>query len=276
MTNSTPYSFPQTLIFNYKTGLLLGGTLGLFSGGPFGLFFGAAIGLMIQRFIKRSKSAARQNIFFRAAFSVMGKIAKADGRVSESEIDFARHVMQQMRLSDPAKQRAIQYFNEGKQPDFEIQTILKPFSVLFQKQTSMKMMFLELQLQIAMADGEFSSAELRVIEEVCSQLQFSPAELQAILKRIQAAQSFQGQYSWQFSPEQNQASKIAEAYSLLGITEKATNDDIKRAWRKLMSQHHPDKLVANGLPESMQAMAKEKTQEIQSAYNLLREVRGMR
>jgi DnaJ like chaperone protein len=69
---------------------------------------------------------------------------------------------------------------------------------------------------------------------------------------------------------------LADAYGVIGVSPEASDADVKKAWRKLMSQHHPDKLIAKGLPEDMVQLAKEKTQEIQAAYDRIKAARGMR
>ncbi|WP_235263429.1 co-chaperone DjlA [Nitrincola sp. A-D6] len=227
--------------------------------------------------MSKIKAIAPQQLFFRATFTVMGKIAKADGRVTESEIDFAREVMARMQLNEAAKQQAIQYFSQGKQADFDMQSVLKPLALVLRHRLPVKLMFLELQLQVAMADGDMSAAELSVIEEICHLLAFSSIEMRAVMQRIQAAQAFARHAGdWDHATGRSHESLMAEAYGVLGISESASDAEIKKAWRKLMSQHHPDKLVSRGMPEAMMQLAKERTQEIQSAYDRIRTARGFR
>lgn len=260
----------------YKTGLVLGGLIGLVFGGLFGLVFGGTLGYFAERALRKVKALAPQQLFFRATFTVMGKIAKADGRVTESEIDFARAVMTQMRLSDAARSLAIRYFTEGKQPEVDIETVLRPLAIVLKHRFPVKLMFLELQLQAAMVDGELSAEELSVIETICHHLAFTPMEMRAVVERIRAAQAFnQHAGDWDANSGRSQTSLLAEAYGVLGVSASASDAEVKKAWRKLMSQHHPDKLVSKGLPEEMLQLAKEKTQEIQSAYDRIRKARGL-
>ncbi len=261
----------------YKTGLVLGGLVGLMSGGLFGLVFGGLIGYFVQRAFQKIKAIAPQQLFFRATFTVMGKIAKADGRVTESEIGFAREVMARMQLNESAKQLAIKYFSQGKEADFDMSSVLKPLALVLRHRLPVKLMFLELQLQAAMADGEMSAAELSVIEEICHLLAFSPIEMRAVMERIQAAQAFARHAGdWDHATGRSHESLMAEAYGVLGVSESATDAEVKKAWRKLMSQHHPDKLVSRGMPEAMMQLAKERAQEIQGAYDRIRTARGFR
>lgn len=261
-------------LFRYKTGLVIGGLVGLVFGGFFGLIFGAGIGLFIERALRKIKSIAPQQLFFRATFTVMGRIAKADGCVTESEIDFARSVMTQMRLNESARSLAIRYFTEGKNPETDLETVLKPLAIVLKNRFTVKLMFLELQLQAAMVDGEISPAELKVIEILCHHLVFTPVEMRAVVERIKAAQAFAMHSSdWDHATDQSRRNLLSEAYGVLGVNEAASDAEVKKAWRKLMSQHHPDKLVSKGLPEEMLQLAKEKTQEIQSAYDKIRKAR---
>ena len=75
-------------------------------------------------------------------------------------------------------------------------------------------------------------------------------------------------------PDQSMGLSLSEAYQLLGIDKNADKNATKRAYRKLMSQHHPDKLVAKGLPPEMIKIATEKTQSIKAAYELVKDRRG--
>lgn len=259
---------------SHKTGLVIGGLLGLTFGGLFGLVFGGVLGYYLERTLRKVKAIAPQQLFFRATFTAMGKVAKADGRVTESEIDFARAVMSQMQLNETARALAIRYFSEGKEPEADLETVLRPLAIVLRHRFPVKLMFLELQLQAAMADGEMSPAELKVIETICQHLAFSPVEMRAVVERIRAAQAFaQHAGDWDHASGRSHTSLLAEAYGVLGVSETASDADVKKAWRKLMSQHHPDKLVSKGLPEEMLQLAKEKTQEIQSAYDRIRKAR---
>ena len=135
-------------------------------------------------------------------------------------------------------------------------------------------MFVEIQLQVAFADGQVSQAELMVIQEVCSLLQINYHDLQQILQRCRAEQAFNQQsYYGHQQGFVNEAQLLKEAYGVLGVEDSVDDAELKRAYRKLMSQHHPDKLIAKGLPEEMMQLAKEKTQEIQAAYDRIRDYR---
>ncbi|WP_432697932.1 co-chaperone DjlA [Marinobacterium sp. YM272] len=265
-------------IYRHRAGLGIGALIGLFSGGPVGLLLGGALGYWIDSALRKTASTYNpQQLFFRATFSVMGKVAKADGRVSEVEINFAREVMARMNLSEEKRREAIEYFSEGKQPDFDIAKVLLPLAALMRNRSSLKLMFVEIQLQAAMADGEISPNEQALLQQICQQLHFTPREVQALLARMRAEQAFREQaYQSHAQQEGYSAASLEQAYGVLGVEPSASDAEVKRAWRKLMSQHHPDKLVSKGLPEEMMQLAKEQAQEIQAAYDQIRKSRGMR
>lgn len=262
----------------YRTGLVVGGLIGLLSGGPVGLLLGGALGFLLQRSLSRKLQAYNpQQLFFRATFCVMGKLAKADGRVSESEIAFAREVMTRMGLSEARRREAIDCFTEGKDENFDIAEVLRPLAILLRNRAAVKLMFVEMQLQAAMADGDVSAAEQAVLQQVFAHLQFSQQEVELMMSRMRAEDSFR-RHSWESHRQGgfNEAGLLADAYGVLGVDAEASDAEVKKAWRKLMSQHHPDKLIAKGVPEDMVQLAKEKTQEIQAAYDRVKAARGMR
>lgn len=271
----TGFSLGQT-IRNNSTALVIGGLIGLFSGGFIGLLFGGALGVAISNALKKTlgKALNPQDAFFKATFAVMGKLAKADGRVSAEEIQYARDVMDRMGLSEERKQQAIELFNQGKESEYEIGDVMRPLSSLIRFRIPLKLMFVEIQLQAAMADGQASESELMIIREVCGLLQMSQAEMAALMSRMQSQYSYQ-QHSYQSHQHSHVSEQVLlrEAYGVLGVGETVTDTELKKAYRRLMSQHHPDKLVAKGLPEEMMQLAKEKTQEIQGAYDRIRTAR---
>lgn len=264
------------LVYKNRTGLVIGGLVGAFSGGLFGLVFGAFIGYSIQQMLIGVKIGATnpQQAFFEATFAVMGKVAKADGRVSESEINYARDVMARMNLSEEQRLEAMALFNRGKEADFDIATIVQPLARLIKHRSNLKQMFVEIQLQAAFADGQISQVELGPIQQVCSLLQISYRDLELILRRCQAEQAFaENAYRAHQEGDRQNPQLLEQAYGVLGVESDISDADLKKAYRRLMSQHHPDKLMARGLPQEMQQLAKEKTQEIQAAYERIKQAR---
>jgi len=259
-------------------GKVLGAGFGFMFGGPFGAILGAFIGHNFDRGAVQTNFGFAnahlvQDKFFETLFQVMGHIAKADGHVTPQEIQMARVIMQQMRLNEERKAEAVELFNRGKQPEFNIDQVLRTFKQTCHGHRNLMQMFLEIQIAAASADGGIASSEMQILENIARVLGFNNIHLNLLIKSFQAQQRFH-----QSGQQQSYDNKdrLADAYQVLGV-EATTNDkDTKRAYRKLMSQHHPDKLVAKGLPEDMMQVAKEKSQEIQAAWELIRKDRGIR
>ncbi len=261
-------------------GKLLGGTFGYLLAGPLGALIGAALGHNFDKGLSNrlggqfepGTQERVQTVFFTALFSVMGHLAKADGRVSEDEIQLARSVMQRMHLNQQLREAAINLFNQGKQPDFALREVLVQFRTECHRRRSLMQMFVEILMHAGYADGSPNPDERRVLEQVRQQLGFSVSEFQHIEALVRNARHFGGGGFGEAEPVTPQAA-LKEAYEILGVAETASDAELKRAYRRLMSQHHPDKLVAKGLPEEMIRLATEKTQEIKQAYELVKKFR---
>jgi DnaJ like chaperone protein len=140
-------------------------------------------------------------------------------------------------------------------------------------------MFLEIQMAVACSDGEMHSAEEALLRKIANWLGFSSQQCEWMLQRAMASirfahqqHQYQGQAGGHYAGPSS-ATQLTDAYRILGVEKSATDAEVKRAYRKLMSQHHPDKLVSKGLPEEMIKIAKEKTQEIKGAYELIMKTR---
>jgi DnaJ like chaperone protein len=270
------YSFGAN-VARHRTGLVIGALIGL-TGGPMGMLFGAAIGYYLDKLIRSVAGveswtqAKAQTAFFDATFCVMGKVAKADGQVSAEEIQYAEGVMTRMQLKGASRKRAIECFSQGKEAGFDLSQVLEPLRRALVNNASVRQMFIEIQLQTALVDGEFSPAEGRVLTQVCQLLGITQREFEAVASRMKSERSFhQSGGQGQFEGSGN--SGLKQAYGVLGVAQDCDAKSLKMAYRKLMSQHHPDKLVARGLPDEMMQLAKEKTQEIQAAYDAVKKAR---
>lgn len=260
-------------------GKVVGGAFGFLMGGPLGAILGASVG---HQFDEGMQGVADDELspgdqhrvqmaFFTATFSVMGHIAKADGRVTADEINLARRVMDELSLSGDMRKTAINLFDQGKKAQFPLMDVLEQFRRECHRRTHLIRMFLELQIQAAYADGRLDKAEEKVLHIICEHLGVSRFEYERIKLQFQAQQRFYGQDQSYHQPAANQ---LNDAYAVLGVAKSATDAEVKKAYRRLMSQHHPDKLVAKGLPEEMMIIAKEKTQQIRKAYEVVKESRG--
>jgi len=260
-------------------GKLVGGAFGFMLGGPIGAILGAALGhqfdhglggIMKDESLGVGATERVQAAFFTATFSIMGYLAKADGRVSEQEIHTARHVMSQMRLSEEQKAAAMHLFNEGKQAGFPFEDVLEQFRRECARRTNLLQMFLEIMISTAMADGVLHANEQKLLYQISDHLHYPRKFFDRLLSMVQ------GQQQYAHSVQGGGHVSLDDAYAVLGVDKSATDAEIKKAYRRLMNQHHPDKLVSKGLPEEMMTIAKEKTQEIKAAYEDIKQSRGMR
>ncbi|MCY4641361.1 MAG: co-chaperone DjlA [Gammaproteobacteria bacterium] len=260
-------------------GKLAGGGLGFALGGPLGAMIGVMLGHQLDKSsaghagrigFDRGSQERTQAAFFTATFSVMGCIAKADGHVSPKEIQLAEQVVEQMRLNKEQRKVAVELFNQGRQDGFMLDDVLEQFRAECQRKTTLIQMFIEIQLQAAYADGVKDPAEERLLHHICNRLGY-PVEWLAQLESITFGQQYHSGHAGSAQPAS--ASEIRNAHRVLGVDPAATEADVKKAYRRLMSQHHPDKLISKGLPEEMIEIATEKTQEIRKAYELIQQQR---
>jgi len=262
-------------------GKLLGGTFGFMLGGPLGALIGAALGHNFDAKLNRFSPAGGytgnqervQTAFFTATFSVMGHIAKADGHVSRDEIRMAQVVMQQMQLNTPLRTLAQRLFTEGKQAHFVLDDVLDQFKRECHHSHNLLRVFIEILLQAAYADGELHPAEKKILLHICDHLGFTRAEFESLETLVRTGGYYRasGSAGYQAAPGRDE---LKQAYKILNVSADADDNEVKKAYRRLMNQHHPDKLVAKGLPEEMMKVAADKTHEIKSAYNLIKKARG--
>ena len=275
-------------------GKLLGGTFGFMLGGPLGALLGGALGHQYDKGLENRLSQQGiedeagpeereiiQTAFFTATFSVMGYIAKADGVVTRDEIRFAEAVMAQMDLTGEQRQVARKLFGEGKKADFKVDEVLEQFRQQVGRRRNLLRMFLEIQIQAAYGDGTMHKAEETALRSISRRLGISAAEFKAIEYMVRAASAYTQQQQGYRSggqrwTEQPRRPSAGDAYKVLGVEASASDAEVKKAYRRLISRHHPDKLASSGLPEEMMKMAAEKTHEIKQAYDTIKESRGMR
>ena len=259
-------------------GKLIGVFIGFSSGGFFGALLGLFVGSVFDRALakfKQGPSGAQrekaQQQFIKTLFTLLGYLAKADGRVSEQEIALTEQVMSKMGLSAGHRAEAIKLFKQGTQQGFNIDALLTEFNVHCGRQANLKQMLLVYLINIAMADGNIDAAEQAVLRDVAGRLGFSSFAFEQLMRMINAQNQFGGQGGG--FGQQSSADELALAYEALGVEKSIEDKDLKKAYRKLMSQYHPDKLMGQGLPEDMIKEATERSKEIQVAYDLVRKSR---
>ncbi|AMO70217.1 molecular chaperone DjlA [Zhongshania aliphaticivorans] len=258
----------------------IGAFLGFLMGGPLFALLGFGVGVMFDRGLKQAMGfnygAEReriQGVLFETVFRVMGHVAKADGRVCESEVAQAEAIIAQFGLTGARRQEAITLFKEGSADEFELEPQISDFMLVARTQPLLRQMLLEALLTMALADGEVDSAEKAILLRVAGYIGVSARDFQRLLDMAMAQRQFHGRGAGGQQSARSSASELQAAYKAIGVTEAMTDAEIKRAYRKLMSQHHPDKLIAKGVPEDMMKIATEKAQEIQAAYELIKDSR---
>ena len=249
------------------TGKIVGLIIGMIFGNPLVILLGVVVGHLydigfLKRFFSQgisSKPGSTQQIFFDSIFTVMGFLAKLDGRVTVEEIHAVEGVMQKMSLSAELRKEAIRLFRIGKEPNFDLLATLQRLKQACGRHPELLYFFLETQIQIAQVEGPLHGSKWTAINTICAEL-----GLQGVWPE-QEEQVYQ--------PFNYAKPLLSQSYRLLGIEPHASNTEIKKAYRRLLSKHHPDKLMAQGLPAEMIKMANEKTQKIHHAYETIKKNR---
>ncbi len=271
-------------MYVFLLGKAAGFIFGFIYGNLPGAFLGLLLGHLVDRSLSRNISGSwqthsgarmenRRQVFFAATFRVMGYIAKADGRVSEEEIRAARQVMQGMRLNAAQMREAMDYFNEGKSPGFDFNAELGRINEACRGQPVLRQFFVHTQFFMAFAHGDVTSEERAALNRIGSVLGLSQWNISQMEAQARMRFGF-AQGNGSAGPSRQQP--LDDAYRALGVSATAKDQEVKIAYRRLMKENHPDKLVARGLPEAMMERARERTREVNRAYERIKERRGMR
>lgn len=280
-------------------GKLLGAAFGYWIFGSYGLVAGFLLGffydkkrvLRLQHGRHREEPLSAEDAervrqsFFSTTFSVMGHMAKADGQVKQSEIAQAENIMERMGLTAELRASAISLFSEGKQTGFDLEQHVLQFRTDCAQSSSLYRVFLEIQIQSALADGKIAPEEQEILLRVAKVLGFPELIYRQIELLVRASMGIGDDHSRRYrqgaggsyrgsSTSRSSAGAMREAFAVLGVDADANKATVKGAYRKLMNEHHPDKLVSKGLPEEMLKIATDKTQQIQKAYEQIKTAKG--
>jgi len=280
-------------------GKILGVGLGFLTAGPIGALFGLFAGNLFDRglyehFTKAhhsyriEKNPAIKQAFLRATFSSLGHIAKADGRVSEEEIQIAKQMMQELHLNKREEAAAKSFFQQGKHANFRITDPIELLQNIAHDNRKLLHAFIQLQYRMAQVDG-LSSEKVITLNILLNKLGMAPLHQQEHARNNYRAQ-FHQHTSWENNHTNQQQKKthqeygssqhvdpsylLDSSYKLLGLSSTATQREVKQAYRRLISQHHPDKCIAKGLSEQHIKKANEKTQAIRKAYETICTTKG--
>ena len=253
--------------------------IGVIAGYYFFGFFGALLGLIVGAFFDRMRAygsggmnplrnALRQAVFLETVFISMGKLAKADQHVSQDEIAHVERFMQKLGMTAEHRVQAIALFKRGASPEFDIDPTIKKFMAICGRTNDLKQVLMVYLIVTALADGHFHPAEEALLADIASRLGYDTAMFKQLMDMVLNQSRFAG-------GQANAATELNDAYKALGVTKDSSDQEIKRAYRKLMSQYHPDKLIGQGVPEDMIAMATEQAKEIQLAYDMIKKIRNI-
>jgi DnaJ like chaperone protein len=251
-------------------GKAIGAALGMALGSYPGAVLGALLGHQFDQGLGDTLPGATpraQQIFFAVTFEVMGRVAKVDGRVTEEEVQIARRIMHRMQLKPDQVRQAIGYFTAGKRPDYPMQQRLNDLAASIGHRPEVARAFVEIQVQAAVGAGDMAQSKREMLWQIARTLGLNRVELAQIESMLRGGRQVS---------RAEQRLDLGSAYRTLGVEPNADDKDIKIAYRRLMNQHHPDKLVAKGLPESMTAVAEARTLKIRAAYDRIREDRGFK
>ena len=240
-------------------GKILGGTIGFALGGPLGAIAGTALGHAYD--VGSEKEAApriflsnveeTQFAFFLAAFSMMAKVAKIDGRVSEKEIAAIEKFMDHdLNLDIKSKRLAINIFNAAVRSDQTFQAFAHQFYNHFRYQPQMLQMMIDILLRVSVADGNISDSEEKLILDAVGIFNFNNTQYRNL-----RAQYLQVNDTY---------------YAVLGCNRDDSMEQIKKQYRKRVFEYHPDKIASKGLPEEFTKLANDKFREIQEAYESIK------
>ena len=243
-------------------GLLLGGTRGLL----LGALFGYGIGWVLRAKLG-TEARVIQAQFLESTFAIMGAVCKADGVVTRDEIAVVKETFDRLHLSDEQRETAKAAFNRGKATDFDLDAETAKLARIRYGRAPLFQVFLQIQCMAVAADGHVHPAEHEMLVRVARGLGLTErdvAQLEALLRATATGR---------YSADSDSRVRLNDAYTALGLSADASVAQIKRAYRRLMSKNHPDKLAAKGLPDSMREVAEERTREINVAYELIKGAR---
>lgn len=263
-------------------GKVIGGLIGFFSAGPVGAVIGVLVGHFFDKSLRKFQLGETPEVlqaiqlnFFNTTFTLIGYLAKSDGVVTQEEIDETQGLMEKMGLTADHKREAIRLFKIGAAADFDPAETIDQFRSICGNRPQLVNMLMVYLINTAMADGTLHPDEEKNLRYIAQSLNFSHAAFEQLMNMIRAQGSFAGGgYHYQGQQSQRpQANELEEAYKALGVEPTTSDRDIKKAYRKLMSEYHPDKLIGQGVPDDMVKLATERSQEVQTAYDIIKKAR---
>jgi DnaJ like chaperone protein len=263
-------------------GKLVGAAAGLATGRPLIGLVGLVLGHQFDRgFAERfrgRRAAADDDTalrlpehFLRALFQTMGHLAKSDGRVTEAEIRAARALMHRLNLTPAQTRDAVDWFEAGKAKTFPMLATVRRFSRDSAGQPHLRPVFVRLLTEVALSKPTLRARERALLWAVCKELDIGRVELAQLEAMLRAQRAFR-----QSPAGHADAARVSDAYTVLGVDRSCSNEDIKKAYRRLMNRHHPDKIAATNPDAAAVAAAEKRTRDIRTAYETLKTRRLIR
>lgn len=261
-------------------GKIVGTLVGLATLKPLFALLGLFLGHQFDRgFAERYRRFQRQGTgigrlpdeYVRALFQTMGHLTKIDGRVSEDEIRAARAIMHRIGLGPARVRHAINWFEDGKKAAFPLIQTMRQLRRVDARRTDMRLLFVRLLLEVVLAKDSLHQKERAMIWTICTEFDIGRVDLAQLEAMIRAQKGFR------HSPAGDaDAQRVRNAYLALGVEESTTNEDIKKAYRRLMNKNHPDKIASRSPDAAVVAEAERRTREIRRAYEMLKARRSIR
>ena len=266
------------MTYNYTFWFAL---VGLFLGhGLVGATVGAVIGLVFDnlRFGQRREATPEAGGYIGPLFALLGAVAKSDGRISPAEIAVAERMMDRMRLEPAERQQAVASFNAGKQPEFDVTPAINELRQWVGLRRDHAFPVLDVVIDTVLAEGNPPPEKMSILRQLTFALRISEMELMALMAmKGYAWNAGGGQRGYStgggYVPPQR-TTQGPDPYAVLGIQRSVDDRAVKRAYRKLISEHHPDRL--GDLPEDMRRRAEARASEINAAYERIKAERGFK
>ncbi len=276
----------------FAFGGVLGGVVGFFLGsmvgGPLFGIIGAVIGSSLGRglnvtqarggFGPRGGTSGSDNLFFVSLFSMLGKMAKADGMVSDSEMNAIKQFMvKDLNLDPQLQSQGMLIFNNSLSSPESFEQYAQQFYMRFRNRPQFIELMLDALIRIAYADNKVHPAEQHILESAVRIFRVTSYTFESIKNRyVSGGSSYSGSsYKGSSSSYGSYGSGGTNPhYAVLGCTSSSTDAEVKKAYRKKVSEFHPDKIAAKGLPEEFSKFANDKFREIQEAYEEIKKVRN--
>lgn len=261
-------------------GKIIGTLAGLATLRPWFAIIGFILGHQVDRFLiaqfrsfeQHSSAAGRlPEEYLRPLFQTMGHLAKIDGRVSEAEIRATRAIMHRLGLGPAKIRNAMNWFEDGKQATFPLLQTIRYTRRIAARREELRVLFVRLVLEVVLAKNRMHQKERALIWTICTEFDIGRVELAQLEAMIRAQRGFR------HSPAGDaDAQRIRQAYQSLGVDESATNDEIKKAYRRAMNKSHPDKIASSNPGQAVVAEAEKRTREVRTAYERLKARRSIR